>query len=158
VNYQAAWKAKHTILKRSSTDRIKQYQQLPDYLRRLAESNPGTTYHLVKDPETLRFQRVFICPITSHISLRYIRGLIAVDGTFLKGSFTQTLLLAVALDAENQILVLGWALVEAETESSCRWFLRRLKEAMPDFDDNETTLISDRDKGLISADTELEYA
>jgi hypothetical protein len=29
---------------------------------------------------------------------------------------------------------------------------------MPDFDDDETTLISDRDKGLISADTELEYA
>jgi zinc finger SWIM domain-containing protein 3 len=158
VNYQAARKAKHAILKRSSTDRIKQYQQLPDYLRRLAESNPGTTYHLLKDPKTFRFQRVFICPVTSHIALRYIRGLVAVDGTFLKGSFTQTLLLAVAMDAENQILVLGWALAEAETESCCRWFLRQLKEAMPDFDDDETTLISDRDKGLMSADTELEYA
>jgi hypothetical protein len=145
------------ILKHSSTDRIKQYQQLPDYLRCLAELNPGTTYHLVKDSETLQFQHVFICPITSYISLRYIRGLVAVDGMFLKGSFTQSLLLAVALDVENQILVLGWVLVEVETESSWRWFLRRLKEAIPDFDDDETTLISDRDKGLISADTELEY-
>jgi hypothetical protein len=44
--------------------------------------------------------------------------LVAVDGTFMKGGFVQTLLLAVALDAENQIITLAWAIVESENESS----------------------------------------
>jgi hypothetical protein len=157
ISYQAARRVKHLLLRRTVADRAKQYQQLPAYVERLCQSNPGTTYTLVTDPVTHRFQRIFICPITSHLAFRHIRGLVAVDGTFMKGSFVQTLL-AVALDAENQILVLAWALVEGENESSWRWFLRQLKEGIVDFDDDETTLISDRDKGLQSAEDELEFA
>jgi len=41
----------------------------------------------------------------------------------MKGGFVQTPLVAVALDAENQIVTLAWAIVESENESSWRWSL-----------------------------------
>jgi hypothetical protein len=83
---------------------------------------------------------------------------VAVDGTFMRGGYVQTLLLAVALDAENQIIILAWAVVESENESSWRWFLSQLTEAIGDLDVETTTLISDRDKGLQAADNQLAYA
>jgi hypothetical protein len=64
----------------------------------------------------------------------HLRGLVATDGTYLRGAFVHTLLLAVGIDAENHIVPLAWALVESETESSWRWFLRNLCEAILEFD------------------------
>ena len=74
----------------------------------------------------------------------------AVDGTFLKARFVQTLLLAVGIDANGNILLLAWGIVESENESSWRYFLEHLKKAIPESE--SMTLISDRDKGLLAAD------
>ena len=75
----------------------------------------------------------------------------------MKGGFVQTLLLAVALDAENQIIMLAWDIVEFENESLWCWFLSNQMEVIVDLDVEITTLILDHDKGLQSADDELGY-
>jgi len=59
-----------------------------------------------------------------------VRGIVAVDGTFLKGTFVHTLLLAVGVDAEGHIVILAWAIVEGENESSWKWFFSQLKDDM----------------------------
>jgi hypothetical protein len=82
---------------------------------------------------------------------------VSVDGTHLKGGFVHTLMLAVRIDAENQIVPLAWAVVESENERSWRWFLSHLSAAIPQLDGELTTLISDRDKGLQAAEDELEH-
>lgn len=74
----------------------------------------------------------------------------AVDGTFLKARFVQTLLLAVGIDANGNILLLAWGIVESENESSWRYFPEHLRKAIPESE--SMTLISDRDKGLLAAD------
>jgi hypothetical protein len=135
----------------------RQYKQLPAYLEALVDSNPEVYYTLLTDERNHRFRRVFICPKETANSFKLLRGLVATDGTYLKGFFVHTLLVAVGIDANNHILPLAWAVVESETESSWRWFLQQLSAAIPGLDSNSTTLISDRDKGLQSADDELQH-
>jgi len=56
---------------------------------------------------------------------------IAVDGTFIETRFQQILLLAVVLDANNNILVLAWAIVESENRDSWRYFVMNFLAALP---------------------------
>jgi len=79
----------------------------------LKTSNPTAYVDLQRDAETGQFQRIFICPAESNISFSSCRPFIAVDGTFIKTRFQQILLLAVALDGNNNILVLASAIVES---------------------------------------------
>jgi len=85
VNRLSARRAKHALLGRPIAEFARQYQQLPTYLARFSAANPFTTYCLLVDEETQRFKRVFICPLASSISFGHVRGIVAVDGTFLGG-------------------------------------------------------------------------
>jgi transposase-like protein len=78
--------------------------------------------------------------------------LVAVDGTFLKARFIQTLLLAVGIDADGHNTILAWAIVESENRDSWEWFFRHLRRAIPSISQDACTLISDRDKGLLLAE------
>ena len=81
-----------------------------------------------------------------------------MDGAHLRGAFVHTLLLATGTDAENQTVILAWAIVESVTESAWRWFLRLLGDSIGYIDTERTVIISDRDKGLESALDELPEA
>lgn len=65
------------------------------------------------------------------------------------------LLLAVGIDANGHNVILAWALVESENESSWRYFLCLLQQAIPEVSSEECVFISDRDKGLLEADEVL---
>jgi hypothetical protein len=52
----------------------------------------------------------------------HCRPIISVDGTFLTGKYKGTLMTAVGMTAENQLLSLAFALVEGENNESWRWF------------------------------------
>jgi hypothetical protein len=54
-----------------------------------------------------------------------------VDGTFLKARFIQTLLLAVGIDPNGELILLAWAVVESEN----RW-------SIPELVVEESTLVS----------------
>ena len=155
ITTAAASKAKRQILGHSLQHQASQYEMLPACASLLLETNPGTYVKLAVDRNTKRFQRIFICPPTSSKSFVHCRPFIAVDGTFTKTQFIQTLLLAVGIDADNHAVLLAWALVESETEDSWRFFLTNLKSTIPTINSSHVTLMSDRDKGLAAASTEL---
>jgi hypothetical protein len=48
----------------------------------------------------------------------HCRPIISVDGTFLIGKYKGTLIIAVGMTAENQLLLLAFALVEGENNES----------------------------------------
>lgn len=150
VNQQAARLARAALINDRLEHQAQQFRQIPAYLARLRESN-----ELCADLYTVDkgFQRVFICPAESRQSFLQMRRFMAVDGTFLKSRFIQTLLLAVGIDANGHNLLLAWAIVEAESTSSWEWFFHLLKVSIPEC--MEMTLISDRDKGLLAADQVL---
>jgi len=64
------------------------------------------------------FLRCFICPAQSRASFSLCRRFLAVDGTFLKARFVQSLLLAVTIDVNGQNTLLAWAVVESESRGS----------------------------------------
>jgi hypothetical protein len=101
------------------------------------------------------FQRIFVCPAVSREAFRHLRRFVAVDGTFLKGRFVLTLLLAVSIDADGRNVILAWAVVESENRASWEYFLRHLRQAIPEVSSERCVLISDRDKGLLEADLVL---
>lgn len=99
------------------------------------------------------FQRVFICPVQSQLSFIQMRKFMAVDGTFLKAPFVQSLLLAIGINANGKNVLLAWAIVENENKSSWLWFFSHLKQAIPQ--SLNMTLISDHNKGLLAGDEVL---
>ncbi|KAL2484727.1 MuDR family transposase [Abeliophyllum distichum] len=76
------------------------------------------------------------------------RQLVGIDGYFLKGTFGGQMLVAVALDANDCIYPLAYAIVERENTSSWRWFMRHLGGDLKIANCNEWTFMSDRQKGL----------
>lgn len=148
IDYQAAHKVKHTLLGNTLQQEQEGFCQLPGYIQLLQQKDPTIYTHLSIGPDT-RFQRLFICPSASKYSFTSCQLFVAVDETFLKTRYIQTLLLAVTIDANNEILPLAYAVVESENTSSWEYFLLHLKSAIPRID--YSTIISDRDKGLLTA-------
>ncbi|KAL0377977.1 UNVERIFIED_CONTAM: hypothetical protein Sradi_3103200 [Sesamum radiatum] len=88
---------------------------------------------------------------TMYTGFRYCRNVISVDGTHLYTRYKHKLLVAVTLDANNQVLPLAFALVDEETLASWTWFLQMLARHFLPNEDDRVCLISDRHPGLINA-------
>ncbi|KAK4411759.1 hypothetical protein Sango_0248900 [Sesamum angolense] len=83
--------------------------------------------------------------------LRCCRNVISVDGTYLYTKYKHKLLVAVTLDANQQVLPLAFALVDEESLASWRCFLEMLAKHLLPYDDDRVCLISDRHGCLISS-------
>lgn len=78
-----------------------------------------------------RFQQVFVCPGQSIDTSQLSRRFFAVDRTLFKACFILTLLVAIGIDANSEIVLLGWAIVESENGPSLEWFLQHLRWSIP---------------------------
>lgn len=167
VSYTAALKAV-AVLSNNLLDYVQLvYQQLPTYLNRLCKQNPAVYVNLQtlsgthidslssKIIPVQRFQRIFISPAEARISFQHCQKLIAVDETFDKARYVQTLLLAVTNDANGHILLLAWAIVEVENKEYWYYFMNHLRNTIPEV--MYSTIMSDRDKGLLSAEEVLGF-
>lgn len=130
------------------------FQLLPLYKRLLEASALRVHVDLVRDRHN-RFQQIFVCPAESRATFQASRRLVAVDGTFLKARFILTLLVAVAINANSHIVPLAWAVAESENADSWEWFLNHLKWSLLELVSKPSTLVSNRDKGLLIAERTL---
>jgi len=71
-----------------------------------------------------------------------------LDGTFIKNSCGGTLLVACFKDGNNNIRIIGIAIVSGENQDNWTWFLEFLKSKI---EVHPSWIISDRDKGLLNA-------
>ena len=76
--------------------------------------------------------------------------MLTMDVTFLTRRYKGTILTAVAADANDQLLMVAFAIVESENISSCSWFLANVKRAVVE-DRRNVCLITDRNAGLLAA-------
>ncbi|CAH9103954.1 unnamed protein product [Cuscuta europaea] len=83
------------------------------------------------------------------------RKIIGVDGCFLKGVCKSNLMSALGLDGNEQMVPIAWAPIDKENKSNWRWFLSWLVQELDLNTGGELTLISDMQKGLISAAQEV---
>lgn len=105
------------------------YDQLPDYLKRLVVANPGTITSLFTetiDGGAERFKYMFVAFGASIQGYEYMRKVIVVDGTHLKDKYAGCLLTASAQDGNYQIFPLAFAIVDSENDSSWEWFFQQM--------------------------------
>lgn len=131
-----------------------QFQLIPAYFETLCTANSELYYDVTVDETSFQFRRVFVCPEPSRGAFVFGLPFLALDGTFLKTRFRQTLLVAVSRDTNNDGMLLAWAIVESESISSWTYFLDHLLEAIPEVNSSDTVIISDRDKGLVSKEVD----
>ena len=60
-------------------------------------------------------------------TFQFCRPVVLVDGTFLIGKYRGTLMMAAAIDPEDQIVPVAFALAEGENNESWSWFMRLLR-------------------------------
>ena len=57
-----------------------------------------------------------------------LRPILTVDGTFMKGKYPSTLLVATAADGDNGTIAIAYGVVNSESDSSWSWFLAMLQK------------------------------
>ena len=73
-------------------------------------------------------------------AFKHCRPLLCMDGTFMTGQYRCTLLIAIGVDGNNQVVPTAFALVESENSKSWLWFLKLLKWAMVEERENVCVL------------------
>ncbi|KAK4395607.1 hypothetical protein Sango_1715000 [Sesamum angolense] len=130
-------------------------KKLPRFMAFLQKLNPGTVVEWLNldtdRPGVQMLHYVFWAFRPCIEGFRSCRNVISVDGTHLYTKYKHKLLVAVTLDANQQVLPLAFALVDEESLASWRWFLQMLAKHLLPNDDDRVCLISDRHSGLISA-------
>ena len=78
------------------------------------------------------------------IFLHCVRNILAVDGTFLASLFRGIALLAAQKDANNQLVLLCYAIVDKENSNNWEWFMMLLYKDFPSI----SVVLADKASGL----------
>ncbi|KAL0296740.1 UNVERIFIED_CONTAM: hypothetical protein Sradi_6726100 [Sesamum radiatum] len=130
-------------------------QKLPAYLGAIQKYNPGTIVewkHKGFQASTGKYVMgyVFWAFKPCIDGFQFCRNVISVDGTHLYTKYKYKLLIAAAMDGNQQVLPLAFAVVDEETYPSWKWFLQQLSRHVIR-GRRGMCLISDRHGGLIKA-------
>jgi len=98
----------------------------------------------------------FICSAQSQAFFFLCYCFLAVDKTFLKAHFVQSLLLAVIINVSRQNTLLIWAVMKSKSQELWEYFFQHLKRAILKVSLKKCTLMSNCDKKLLKAEEMLE--
>ena len=133
--YYKIWDAKQKVIANIHGDWEDLYQKLQKLLLAYKYLNQGTQvfFRLINGdiPSTIIFKYVFwsSAPI---VGFAHCRPVISIDGTHLYGNYKGKLLIAMAIDANNESFPLAFAIVDEETRASWGWLLACLRTAIQD--------------------------
>ncbi|XP_021984711.1 uncharacterized protein LOC110880496 [Helianthus annuus] len=158
ISLHKVFRAKRITTTNIYGDYQEQYGLLRSYCDDLLKANPGSTIKIDVEPcgnstsPTRQFRRVYFCFASMMRGFKMIgRPLLGVDGCFMKGPFPGQILSVVGIDGNNSIYPVCYALVEAETTQTCKWFLQLLRDDLGCTANSCFTFIGDRQKCLIPA-------
>ncbi|XP_057803157.1 uncharacterized protein LOC131018454 [Salvia miltiorrhiza] len=150
INYSFALRARNIAIEMTYGDFGNSYQMLPSYLYMLRMSNPGTLYDLeMKDDGKFHHMFVALGQSVAAFEKGYLRPVIVVDGTHLKGRNGGILFVAVTKDGNEAIFPLAVGLGPIENDESWTWFFHRLRTCFGQPDD--LLIVSDQHKSIRNA-------
>ena len=124
VKYEKAWHAKQIALAIRWGSWEEAYNRVPRILCAMHYYNPGLKWFVdtggmyFRDPLRNVLHRVFWLFAQTEHAFQFCRPVILVDGTFLIGKYRGILMMAAAIDPEDQIVPMAFALVEGENNES----------------------------------------
>ena len=124
VKYEKAWRAKQIALVIRWGSWEEAYNRVPRILCAMHYYNPGLKWFVDTegmcfwDPLRHVLYRVFWSFAQTEHAFQFYRPVVLVDGTFLTEKYRDTLMMAAAVDPEDQIVPMTFALVEGENNES----------------------------------------
>ena len=106
--------------------------------------NTSTSY-----PPLTAFDHAFWAFAPSIEGFKYCRPIISIDVIFMYKKYWKKLMIATAIDGNNQIFLLAFAIVDEESTDIWSWFLAYLRCCITLHHD--ICLISDWHSGILSA-------
>lgn len=146
LNYAQAYKGIAAALEELQGSHSKAYNQLPLLCEKILETNPGSAA-ILKTKEDSIFHRIFIA---FHASLygfqNGCRPLLFLDCVPLKSKYRGDLFTATALDGNDGIFLVAFAIVDALSDDNWCWFLEQLKTVLST--SLEITFVADMKKEI----------
>lgn len=130
-SYSKAWKAKELAKAHLFGEWKESYTKLAPFLNAIQVANPGTKVEWwsdgTADPNMRLFKGVAWAFAPAIEGFKHCRPVIGIDSTILCGKYGGRMLLAVAYDADGQVLPLAFAVIKVEDDESWSWFMRWLR-------------------------------
>lgn len=146
LRYTQAWRGMECAREELQGSYKEAYDQLPWLCEKIIETNPGSAATLITREDS-SFHRVFIAFHASVYGFENgCRPLLFLDSTTLKSKYQGELLTANALDGNDGIFPVAFAVVDVVTDDNWHWFLVQL-EAVLSRPEN-ITFVADRKKGM----------
>ena len=127
ISYAKTWRAKQKVLEMRFGTYETSYDNLPHILSAIVQRNPESatdTYivpSLYGGPGFLL--RAFFCLGACVRAFMYCLPVLCIDGTFLTKRYKGTILTAIGVDCNKQVVPIAFAFVENENTESWYWFL-----------------------------------
>lgn len=153
LNYSQAWRAKEIAREQLQGSYKEAYNLLPFFCEKIKETNPGSVATFTTKDDS-SFHRLFV---SFHASIsgfqQGCRPLLFLDSSPLNSKYQGVLLAAIAVDGDDAIFPVAFAVIDAETEDNWHWFLIELKSAlsMP----HPITFVADFQNGLKKSLSEI---
>ncbi|KAL0713243.1 hypothetical protein Bca4012_020221 [Brassica carinata] len=138
ISYWKAWRSREIALDYAKGASGALYNLLTTYLHNLVRANPGTLAEVhteFAEGVGHRFKYMFLAMAASIERYRYMRKVVVVDGTHLRGKYAGCLLTASAQDGNYQVFPLAVAVVDGENDKSWEWFFQKLTQFIPNNED-----------------------
>lgn len=155
ISYAKGWFGRRKAIENVHGTWVSNFNELPNYIRALQESNPGTVVQWLHQPYSsssmATFKYVFWAFKPSIDAFKLSPPFISVDATHLKGDYKGKLLIAISKNANNYILPVAYALVDEETVESWCWFFNVFRQHVLGDSSRRLCVISDRHRGIMHA-------
>ncbi|XP_050236963.1 uncharacterized protein LOC126686777 [Mercurialis annua] len=147
LQYSQAWRGMESARQELQGSYKDAYNQLPWLCKRILETNPGSVATLITREEDQSFQGLFVALHASIYGFQNgCRPLILLDTITLKTKYHSELLTATALDGNDGVFPLAYAVVDTVNGDNWQWFLEQLKSAISV--SQPITFVVDREMGL----------
>lgn len=146
LNYSQAWRAKEIAREQLQGSYKEAYSQLPFFCQSIMETNPGSLAKFTTKEDS-SFHRLFV---SIHASIsgfqQGCRPLLFLDSIPLNSKYQGMLLTATAVDGDDGIFPVAFAVVDDGTDDNWHWFLVELKSVVSA--SQQITFIANFQKGL----------
>jgi hypothetical protein len=99
------------------SDEAESFSKFLAFAERFHAADKDNYYKISYYKETGHFQAAFFAPLGLRHACWFVRRFISIDGTHTGSRFRMTLLIAVCIDANDETLLIAWALVPIESEA-----------------------------------------
>jgi hypothetical protein len=137
------------------SDEAESFAKFPAYVERFRAADLENYCKIATQKETGQFQAAFFALVGLRYAHENLMEFISINSTHMGSKFKMMLLIACGIDANNKTLPLAWALVLIECSTWWRWFIKYLKKAFRDINNEGFIIILDREKGLLGVLNEL---